>query len=161
MRMLGIDPGKSGGAAVVKFDRHGMPILEEHMRMPLITEGKRDLVDTRGLGRGLGLSTVSINVVVLERVNAMPKQGVSSSFNFGRHTGAVEGLALALGKPIHWVSPSQWKKGLGLSSDKRASLDLARLTFGDMKIWDTLANDGCAEAALMTVYAYRQIRPAN
>ncbi len=157
-RILGIDPGQSGGAAIVEFDTSGQPSLASYMRMPIIQEGKRKLVDTRALTAGL-LYPDQVTMVVIERVNSMPRQGVASSFTFGRHTGAVEGWALAMGKPVHWASPSTWKRALGLSSDKRASLDLARLHFGNIEnLWGVLANDGIAEAALMCIWVADKLR---
>lgn len=150
--ILGIDPGKSGGVALVD----GMQFVEGH-RMPLLSEGKRDLVDTRQLTRDWSsYMDHRLQAIVIEKVHAMPKQGVSSSFNFGRHTGAVEGWALQWGLPIMWVSPASWKKRMGLSSDKRASLDAARLYFGEDKRWEVLAEDGVAEAALMALDWHRQ-----
>ena len=52
----------------------------------------------------------------------------------------------------YYVSPSVWKKAFGLSSSKQASLDLAKLKFGNDKIWDIKSNDGIAEAALISLF---------
>ena len=48
--------------------------------------------------------------VVVEQVNAMPGQGVTSMFNFGQTFGAIKGICAALGLPIFFVRPSMWKK---------------------------------------------------
>ena len=37
------------------------------------------------------------SVVVVEQVNAMPGQGVTSMFNFGQTFGAIKGVCAALG----------------------------------------------------------------
>ena len=48
--------------------------------------------------------------VVVEQVNAMPGQGVTSMFNFGANFGAIKGVCAALSLPIFFVRPSKWKK---------------------------------------------------
>ena len=48
--------------------------------------------------------------VVVEQVNAMPGQGVTSMFNFGQTFGAIKGVCAALELPIFFVRPSKWKK---------------------------------------------------
>lgn len=153
--LLGIDPGKSGGLALI--DEQGAYVAG--IRMPILKHGKRDLVNTldilKFLAENEGEHTKQI---IIEQVNAMPGQGVTSMFNFGRHTGAVEGWALTWKLPVHWVTPQKWKKHFNLSKDKRASLDCARLRFGANPTWDVLANDGIAEAALIALYHHNTLR---
>ena len=48
--------------------------------------------------------------VVVEQVNAMPGQGVTSMFNFGQTFGAIKGVCAALQLPIYLIRPSKWKK---------------------------------------------------
>jgi len=87
---------------------------------------------------------------VIELVNAMPKQGVSSSFNFGKGCGMVEGVLAALEIRTHLVSPLRWKKALNLSSDADASRDLAsRLYPSVAKFLDKKRDHNKAEALLM------------
>jgi len=60
--------------------------------------------------------------VVVEQVNAMPGQGVTSMFNFGQSFGAIKGVCAALNLPIYFVRPSKWKKHFELiNSAKDAS----------------------------------------
>ena len=60
--------------------------------------------------------------VVVEQVNAMPGQGVTSMFNFGQTFGAIKGICAALGLPIYFVRPAKWKKHFDLiNSSKDAS----------------------------------------
>ena len=148
--IVGIDPGKSGGIALI--DMNGS--LVDSQRMPILKHGKRDLVDTAALYDWLDARRAS--VIVLEQVNAMPGQGSVSMFNFGRHTGSVEGWALSQGCKVQWVTPQKWKKHFNLSKDKRASLDRARLDFGEDDRWKVLANDGIAEAGLIALWYLQQ-----
>ena len=60
--------------------------------------------------------------VVVEQVNAMPGQGVTSMFNFGQTFGAIKGISATLKLPIYFVRPSKWKKHFDLiNSSKDAS----------------------------------------
>jgi len=60
--------------------------------------------------------------IVVEQVNAMPGQGVTSMFNFGQTFGAIKGICAALELPIYFVRPSKWKKHFELiNSSKDAS----------------------------------------
>ena len=60
--------------------------------------------------------------VIVEQVNAMPGQGVTSMFNFGQTFGAIKGVCAALELPIFFVRPSKWKKHFELiNSSKDAS----------------------------------------
>lgn len=151
--IVGIDPGKSGGVAIL--DDTGAFV--GGIRTPLLQHGKRDLVDIRWIGSWVDnlMPRSGASHVVLEQVNAMPGQGVTSMFNFGRHTGAVEAYALSLGVPVTWVTPQKWKGYFNLSKDKMASLDRARLEFGDNALWRIKANDGIAEAALIALWSLR------
>ena len=46
--------------------------------------------------------------VWIEKVGAMPGQGVSSMFQFGRSVGTIEGIIAALRLPISYVTPQKW-----------------------------------------------------
>ena len=60
-------------------------------------------------------------VVVVEQVNAMPGQGVTSMFNFGQTFGAIKGVCAALELPIFFVRPSKWKKHFELINSSKDS----------------------------------------
>ena len=145
MKVLAADPGATGGVALIEDGA-----FVRGLRMPVLKHGKRKLVDTLRLSDWLGPDVP--DHFVIEQVGAMPSQGSVSGFNFGRATGAIEAWAIGHGKPVHWVTPAVWKKALNLSKDKRASMDAARLRFGDDPLWQVLANDGIAEAALLGAY---------
>ena len=61
-------------------------------------------------------------IVVVEHVNAMPGQGVTSMFNFGQSFGVIKGICSALSLPIYFVRPTKWKKYFNLiKTNKDAS----------------------------------------
>ncbi|MCB1052966.1 MAG: hypothetical protein KDC71_20355 [Acidobacteria bacterium] len=53
----------------------------------------------------------------VERVSAMPGQGVSSTFRFGFETGALTGVLACLGIPFELVTPQAWQKGVFAHTD--------------------------------------------
>ena len=94
--------------------------------MPVMPEGKKN---KRQLNSAQLVKIIKDNIkdneevnVVVEQVNAMPGQGVTSMFNFGQTFGAIKGVCAALNLPIFFVRPSKWKKHFELiNSSKDAS----------------------------------------
>ena len=122
MKIIGIDPGLNGAIAILE-DNKVLDILD----MPVMPEGKKN---KRQLNSAQLVKYIKDNldekskeiVVVVEQVNAMPGQGVTSMFNFGQTFGAIKGICAALGLPIFFVRPAKWKKYFGLiNSSKDAS----------------------------------------
>jgi crossover junction endodeoxyribonuclease RuvC len=155
--MIGVDPGAGGGVAMLSDSGEflggiRMPVLQATPKVKVVDLSALDqwMRDTRPVG-----TSGVLKGCVIEQVSAMPRQGVSSAFSFGRVTGAVEAWAAAMGR-THWVTPAVWKKALNLTSDKQASLDKARLEFGRSDLWTVKANDGIAEAALIALYWQRK-----
>ena len=94
--------------------------------MPVMAEGKKNKrqLNSAQLVHILknNIKNFENSVVVVEQVNAMPGQGVTSMFNFGQTFGAIKGVCAALGLPIFFVRPSKWKKHFELiNSSKDAS----------------------------------------
>jgi crossover junction endodeoxyribonuclease RuvC len=93
--------------------------------MPVMAEGKKN---KRQLNSAQLVSLIKDNikvneeiVVVVEQVNAMPGQGVTSMFNFGQTFGAIKGVCAALELPIFFVRPSKWKKHFELINSSKDS----------------------------------------
>ena len=94
--------------------------------MPVMAEGKKN---KRQINSAQLVNIIQENInnyeeiaVVVEQVNAMPGQGVTSMFNFGQTFGAIKGVCAALSLPIYFVRPSKWKKHFDLiNSSKDAS----------------------------------------
>ena len=121
MKIIGIDPGLNG-AIVVMQNNKVLSVFD----MPVMSEGKKNKrqLNSAQLVRIIKENTLAnddINVVV-EQVNAMPGQGVTSMFNFGQTFGAIKGICAALNLPIFFVRPAKWKKHFDLiNSSKDAS----------------------------------------
>ena len=89
----------------------------------LYLKNKKQLNSAR-LSQYISNNIVDINktVVVVEQVNAMPGQGVTSMFNFGQTFGAIKGISATLKLPIFFARPSKWKKHFNLiKTNKDAS----------------------------------------
>ena len=113
MKIIGIDPGLSGAIAVLE-DNKVLGIYD----MPVMAEGKKS---KRQLNSAQLVSIIKQHTsnndelaIVVEQVNAMPGQGVTSMFNFGRAYGAAESAIAALGLPLTYVTPQQWKRSARL-----------------------------------------------
>ena len=82
----------------------------------------------------------------------MPKQGVASSFKFGVSKGVIIGILVALDIPTSYVTPTVWKKGMGLNADKersrKAALDRWPLS---KELFRLKKHADRAEAALIAV----------
>lgn len=96
---------------------------------------------------------------VVEHVNAMPGQGVTSCFSFGQNFGFILGLLTAFRIPYELVRPQKWKKEFSCTSDKNTSIEVAQRLFPGADLRRTQQcrkpHDGIAEALLMAEYARR------
>ena len=121
MIIIGIDPGLSGGIAVLDNNK----VLDLFDR-PVMADGKKNKkqLNSALLAKLIkeSISNTSESAVIVEQVNAMPGQGVTSMFNFGQTFGAIKGICATLELPIFFVRPSKWKKHFELiNSSKDAS----------------------------------------
>ena len=121
MIIFGIDPGVSGAISVLE-NKKVLDIFE----MPTMIDGKKNKKQVNGsqvtniIKQKLNLNKEVI--IVVEHVNAMPGQGVTSMFNFGQSFGVIKGIASALSLPIYFVRPTKWKKYFNLiKTNKDAS----------------------------------------
>ena len=121
MRIFGIDPGIAGAIAILDEKK-----IVDVIDLPTMSEGKKNKkqLNSAHLSQYISTNIVDINktVVVVEQVNAMPGQGVTSMFNFGQTFGAIKGISATLKLPIFFARPSKWKKHFELiNSSKDAS----------------------------------------
>ncbi len=135
---VGIDPGKTG--AVCKLDLDGsileindMPTFED--KKEKITEVKRSVspkaktrikkkasakktkvdtyIDSTRLLELIGTNSQ----VIIEKVSAMPGQGVTSMFTFGKVFGAIVAIASLGGRP-RFTRPMEWQKHFSVTMSK-------------------------------------------
>jgi len=105
---IGIDPGINGAVACINAS--SLEVLELMNTPTLSAEGKR-LYDISEIAATIRrLSLFGDAVVVLEQSQAMPGQGVSSTFATGRGFGIWEGVLSALDVPYRAARPVVWTK---------------------------------------------------
>lgn len=143
MIYIGIDPGKNGGIAFInEFGEiiQLLPFSDDDL-IRLIKHCSSDMICT------------------LEHVHAMPKQGVSSTFNFGMNFGFIQGVLKAYNIPYELVTPQKWKKEFSCTSDKNTSIEVCKRLFPNVNLKATERckkdHDGMAEALLIAEYGRR------
>lgn len=95
----------------------------------------------------------------MEQVHAMPRQGVSSTFAFGKACGMIDGVVAARGLPVTYVTPHKWKKAMGVTADKNSSRQAAiNLWPSEAELFKRVRDADRAEAALIAQY-YEQVTP--
>ena len=145
---IGIDPGKHGGYCyIIDGVAKAFPWDDTFFAqdMNCLARTKDDGV-----------------VAAVEKVGAMPGQGVTSMFNFGKSAGYIEGVLTAIGIPYQLVPPAKWKREFGLiGKDKKASVEVCRKLFPELDLRRTercrTDSDGKAEAALIAEWCRRKM----
>ena len=149
MTVLGIDPGQSGALAML--DRSGrlmavedMPVVDGWVSPVLLSHAIFRMTEEYGV----------LDLVVIEKVRSMPRQGVASSFKFGAAWGIVVGLCATW--PTEQPSPSVWKRHMGLTSDKDTARAMAlELWPGSASLFARKKDADRAEAALLAEWGRR------
>jgi len=143
--ILGLDPGKSGGLAV-------LDLAGNIERIYGFTKGtETDLIDV------LRECKDSIIKCYIEKIPAMPrsKRGVRASKGIGQAEGLLLGVLRALEIPFERVLPMVWQRNLRCLSrgDKKFLRQVAQDMFPDHRI---LINLATADALLIAEYGRRQ-----
>lgn len=100
---IGIDPGGTTGAVcAITESVNGVKTL---FYKSFAKSSPREMSDFIKQ-----FSVIAIKKAVLEKVHAMPGQGVTSVFSFGNNYGFIQGLLVAHGFPFVEVSPLSWQK---------------------------------------------------
>jgi crossover junction endodeoxyribonuclease RuvC len=152
--IVGIDPGLSGAIALYDgvngtLEVHDMPVVE------MLRNGKKKrevvaaLVADLVAGRG-------ITAAYLERVGAMPGQGVTSMFSLGRSVGIIEGVLGAYEIPVTIVPPKTWQKALDVRDGKDGARERAMALFPQHSAqFKRVKDDGRADATLIAFYGHK------
>ncbi len=148
MITIGIDPGLDGAVAALR-DGQYLAVAD----MPVVAKGsgavKRE-VNPAGLRQFVAHYAAALEGIssVIERVNAMPGQGVSSVFSLGDSFGSARAALACSGIEVHYVAPASWKAFMKLPRDKEASRALASRLFPSAPL-ELKKHDGRAEALLL------------
>lgn len=157
---IGIDPGKDGCLAILGY--RDAPILVPFDETEYANQLRRIDSAQRFVSPSTTADEPKVEVFcVVEHVNAMPGQGVTSCFSFGRNFGFILGLLTAFRIPYELVRPQKWKKEFSCTSDKNTSIEVAQRIFPGVDLRRTprcsKPHDGKAEALLMAEYCRRRV----
>lgn len=152
----GVDPGING--AVVLFQAgelqvHPLPTkkvrIGNKIKKVLDPHLIKELIPTADSGARL----------FIEKVHAMPRQGVSSTFAFGKACGILEGIFATLGYAIVEIPPQNWTKIYGSRKEEKYQ--------NMLNIWNTvperlLKNEHALDALCILTYGLFQYKePTN
>ena len=153
MKILGIDPGIHGGLAIVTFSDDAAPELVAATDIPIYGTKAKERVDVAALRSWI--EPHHPYHALIERAQAMPNQGASSGFKYGRAVGAIEATVVACGIPLTILEPRVWKQFHRLHGDnKELSRQRVLQLFPNAHALFTHKKDhGRAEAALIALTA--------
>lgn len=144
--VCGIDPGQNGAIAAIGPEGYDV--------IPFTKRTERDIYSA--FSEVVEIVHSSQNArdcfVWLEKVHAMPRQGVSSVFRFGANYGLLRGFLIAGGYSFQEVTPNTWQKSLGCQSkgDKNVTKAKAQQLFPECKM-----THAKADALLIAEYGRR------
>lgn len=149
MIYIGVDPGQRGGYAVISTSETGQAVFAYPWDDTFFVTEMQALSRT---GNGI--------VAAVEKVGAMPHQGVSSMFSFGQSYGFIQGVLTALGIPYQLVPPRKWKAEFGLlNTSKEDSVKIAKRLFPGVNLMPSERcrkdSDGMSDSLLLAEYARR------
>jgi crossover junction endodeoxyribonuclease RuvC len=152
-----VDPGAGGALAFLDTDLNALAVHD--MPTAAITTVTRTL--RRQVSEAWLVDIIRghhpVDCAWIERVHALPKQGVTSSFNFGLSYGMIRGVLSGLAVPFQLVTPNEWKKHFRLSASKsEARLIASRLFPHNAGFFTRVKDDGRAEAALLALFGAQQ-----
>ena len=152
MIYIGVDPGSKSGAYAAINDNG------ERWTIPWDTDGfvlAMKAITTFRDRDGDKLAAV------VEKVNAIHGQGISSTWAFAENFGYIQGVLHAFGIPFQLVPPRVWKKEFSLTSEKSKSIEVCHRLFPDVNLRRTersrTDDNNLAEALLMAEYARRKM----
>ena len=149
--IVGIDPGLSGALAVLAPDGTLEALCDTPTLTLKTTRGTRQEYDVPGMVSLLAPYTGSQAHVMVEESQAMPGQGVRSTWTTGYGYGLWLGVLAALEFPHTRIRPHVWKKAMGLKADKEQARGRAIQLFpqADLRL---RKHHGRAEALLLAYY---------
>jgi len=161
MKVLGIDPGLTGGLAIVKVDNGAAPQLIAAIDIPIAGVKAKMRVDALAIAHWVRHHHP--DHAVIERAGVLPGQGIASGFKYGRAVGTLEATVALCEVPFTIVEPSVWKRRAGLyGADKEQSRLRALQLFPSAHLLLALKkHHGRAEAALIALFGPQATPPLS
>lgn len=130
MQYIGIDPGGSGGIAVIDTATNTVHTCK-------LSETELDVWEW------LNETTNMLSAcATIEQVHSMPQQSSQSGFTFGRSYGFLIGLLTAISIPYKFITPQKWQKGMQCltKGDKNVSKAAAQRLWPQVKMTHAIAD---------------------
>lgn len=147
----GVDIGLGG--ALVFFQPDPEETIVEIFDMPVLQSGAK--------GKGMVSGTMVADIlkqheapVWIEMVSAMPNQGVSSMFNFGRSYGVVIGVVDALYYPINFVTPHKWQSKMNVNGKDGSREKAIQMLPKYSSFFQRKKDNGRSDASLIAMYGF-------
>lgn len=122
MRVIGIDPGKTGAVALDAGDESA---VDDLMLLRVHSKSLVNPVKFREL-----LEKAAPDLIVIEHQGVRPKQGISSSGQTMFLYGGLLATCFTLGVPVEVVHAASWKRRMGLlGAGKKVSIKKAVKAF--------------------------------
>jgi crossover junction endodeoxyribonuclease RuvC len=128
---IGVDPGLSGAVAIINGDSYFV------YDIPTMLKGSGTVkyeINAKGMADIFRTHVASPPMAAIERVNAMPGQGVASVFSLGDSFGSCRAVLACQNIPTLYITPITWKKYYKLTSDKEEARALAIKLFPNAEL---------------------------
>ena len=151
MKILAIDPGARGALAFFDMEAGILDVLD--VPSVQVKRGQKMKLEISPQMTAAIITARQPACAVMEKVGAMPGQGVSSMFQFGRSVGMLEGILAGLLIPVTYVSPATWQKDVNARCGKDGNRARAAELFPAYAAeFSRKKDDGRADAALMAFW---------
>ena len=155
MVYIGVDPGAKGAFAFTAESETGKVVKVFPWDNGLFVRYMRGIANTHD-------HPVGHVIAAVEKVGAMPGQGVTSMFHFGESLGYIRGVLEGFCIPYQLVIPRRWKGDFGLiGKGKSASIEVCHRLYPQIDLRPTARcrkdSDGMADALLIMEYARRHL----
>ena len=153
MLIMGIDPGKKGGIAVIDENCKCLGAIE----MPLIKNGEnKGEIDSSFIYTLISQYKVKNEIICyIEKAYILHNQGLKSNLTYGMGYGELKGVIKASKIKYTEVHPTTWKSKLSLlKKGKVGACEMSKMIFPDESVVTSRGRlmDGKAEALLIAYY---------
>lgn len=144
---IGIDPGISGGIAILRDQGVNIGLVKFKGQTEEEISELFSTIRTEVVGRRV--------ILYMEKVHAMPKQGVVSTFKFGMSYGFLRGLCVANNFTINDVTPQRWQTVLNCRTGGNKNVT----KYKAQRLFPAIAHritHAVADALMLAVYAEKE-----
>lgn len=162
MIILGVDPGVNGAITVYCTEKR--QFLHSMNYPTKFDKNNKKQIWVKMLYYAVNKLLLSYEnqvdniIAVLEKVHAMPAQGVSTTFSFGRNFGIIDAIinCALIESNIYYVRPVDWKRKFNLfHKPKAAAKQYILENYPEAKALITRADQ--ADAALIALYGAKYL----